>query len=165
MFSAGAKDKGMEIQVREIPTPDDEEKNINAGGPSRKPRFITFFTDPFRRPLQFTWRLWLIIFLAMLIPTLIVGTTLLALQVTALPKSAAKASTDPLFKDLGYAKYQGVANGNINSWLGMRYAEKPVGDLRWKAPKELKKNNKAKVEDAKKVSFVLLQCDAFTDIV
>ncbi|KAJ4480046.1 Alpha/Beta hydrolase protein [Lentinula aciculospora] len=38
--------------------------------------------------------------------------------------------------DIGYAKYQGVfdsANNGTN-YLGIRYAEPPTGDLRWRAP-------------------------------
>ncbi|KAL0065718.1 hypothetical protein AAF712_007201 [Marasmius tenuissimus] len=38
--------------------------------------------------------------------------------------------------DLGYAKYQGVYNETTNatSFLGIRYATAPLGDLRWRAP-------------------------------
>ncbi|KAF9255241.1 alpha/beta-hydrolase [Marasmius fiardii PR-910] len=44
-------------------------------------------------------------------------------------------STAPVV-DLGYAKYQGTFNGttNVTSFLGMRFAAAPVGELRWKAP-------------------------------
>ena len=39
--------------------------------------------------------------------------------------------------DLGYTSYQGgiLANG-ITQWLGMRYAAPPVGDLRFRAPRD-----------------------------
>ncbi|KAG7095881.1 hypothetical protein E1B28_006570 [Marasmius oreades] len=39
--------------------------------------------------------------------------------------------------DLGYAKYQGIFNEttNVTSFLGMRYAAPPVGELRWQAPR------------------------------
>lgn len=39
--------------------------------------------------------------------------------------------------DLGYAKYQGsrVADG-VDQYLGMRYAQPPLGDLRFRAPQD-----------------------------
>ncbi|KAJ3811326.1 Alpha/Beta hydrolase protein [Lentinula aff. lateritia] len=38
--------------------------------------------------------------------------------------------------DLGYAQYRGVFDSvnNITSYLGIRYAAPPLGDLRWRAP-------------------------------
>lgn len=35
---------------------------------------------------------------------------------------------------LSYATYQGVADGNVSHWLGMRYAAPPVGSLRFAEP-------------------------------
>lgn len=38
--------------------------------------------------------------------------------------------------DLGYAKYEGTTLTNgVRQYLGMRYAAPPVGDLRWRAPR------------------------------
>ncbi|KAJ4156167.1 hypothetical protein NW754_007791 [Fusarium falciforme] len=44
------------------------------------------------------------------------------------------------FVDLGYAKYNGVrlAKSGVDQYLGMRFAQAPVGDLRWRAPKNPK---------------------------
>ena len=39
--------------------------------------------------------------------------------------------------DLGYAQYQGVANGaGVNQYLGMRYAAPVLGDNRFRAPQD-----------------------------
>lgn len=44
--------------------------------------------------------------------------------------------------DLGYVKYQGIAlDSGVNEYLGMRYAEPPVGNLRWRAPQDLCQTN------------------------
>jgi carboxylesterase type B len=37
--------------------------------------------------------------------------------------------------NLGYAKYQGTTlTGGVNQFLGMRFAQPPLGSLRWQAP-------------------------------
>lgn len=40
--------------------------------------------------------------------------------------------------DLTYAKYQGVRDKTygVDKYLGMRYAEAPLGDLRFRAPQD-----------------------------
>ena len=39
--------------------------------------------------------------------------------------------------DLGYAKYQGrIVGDGTTQWLGMRYAQAPLGKLRFRAPVE-----------------------------
>ncbi|PPJ59715.1 hypothetical protein CBER1_10808 [Cercospora berteroae] len=49
--------------------------------------------------------------------------------------SMGTASNAPIV-DLGYAKYQGISNATLglNTFLGIHYAEPPIGDLRWRAP-------------------------------
>ncbi|KAI7564270.1 carboxylesterase type B [Hortaea werneckii] len=45
---------------------------------------------------------------------------------------------EPLHVDLGYEVYQGYHNAsfNLNTWQGLRYAAPPLGENRWRAPKE-----------------------------
>lgn len=50
--------------------------------------------------------------------------------------------------ELDYAKYQGVElSSGISQWLGIRYAAPPVGDLRFAAPKDPKKEDSIQVAD------------------
>ncbi|KAL2216662.1 putative carboxylesterase [Thermoascus aurantiacus ATCC 26904] len=46
------------------------------------------------------------------------------------------AASRPLEVDLGYATYRGEYNEKtgLNTWLGIRYAEPPLGNLRWQRP-------------------------------
>jgi hypothetical protein len=44
--------------------------------------------------------------------------------------------------DLGYTRYQGDSYPNgISQWLGIRYAQPPLGDLRFAAPQNVTPNN------------------------
>ncbi|GAB7354780.1 hypothetical protein MBLNU459_g5178t1 [Dothideomycetes sp. NU459] len=55
----------------------------------------------------------------------------------------ALVSDNPII-DLGYAQYEGVYNSTsgINSWFGIRYAQPPTGQLRWREPQDIElKNN------------------------
>ncbi|OCL08234.1 alpha/beta-hydrolase [Glonium stellatum] len=68
-------------------------------------------------------------------------------------------TTGPIV-DLGYARYEGVHNESveyvtcpqadimflkrrpsINTWFGIRYAQPPTGELRWRAPRDIELNN------------------------
>lgn len=53
--------------------------------------------------------------------------------------TAAAATITPLTVDLGYASYTGVHNAStrLSAWKGIRYAQLPVGRLRWQAPQPL----------------------------
>ncbi|KAG1759067.1 Alpha/Beta hydrolase protein [Suillus occidentalis] len=52
------------------------------------------------------------------------------------PLSSPTATISTSIVDLGYAQYQGSVDTatNITSFLGIRYAAPPIGDLRWAAP-------------------------------
>ncbi|KAJ3732159.1 Alpha/Beta hydrolase protein [Lentinula guzmanii] len=66
-------------------------------------------------------------------------------SVGALTVSSAGAADNgaPVIIDLGYAQYQGAfdSTNNLTNYLGIRYAEPPIGDLRWKAPQSPAINN------------------------
>ncbi|KAJ9285711.1 hypothetical protein DTO021C3_6678 [Paecilomyces variotii] len=51
-------------------------------------------------------------------------------------KLVARQTPDPLEVDVGYATYRGYHNDTtgLNTWLGIRFAEPPVGSLRWQKP-------------------------------
>ncbi|KAG1811208.1 Alpha/Beta hydrolase protein [Suillus subaureus] len=63
---------------------------------------------------------------------LVVSQLLLALEALSAPAATVSA---PIV-NLGYVQYQGSVDTatNITSFLGIRYAAPPVGDLRWAAP-------------------------------
>ncbi|KAG9225194.1 hypothetical protein CCMSSC00406_0007025 [Pleurotus cornucopiae] len=52
----------------------------------------------------------------------------------------AARTTEPII-DLGYARYRGSINDttSVTSYLGIRFAEPPVEDLRWRAPQPAKR--------------------------
>ncbi|KIK62492.1 hypothetical protein GYMLUDRAFT_41945 [Collybiopsis luxurians FD-317 M1] len=64
------------------------------------------------------------------------------------PTHPRQASEVPII-DLGYAKYQGVFDetNNLTSYLGIRYAAPPTGNLRWRAP-QTPANNDSIVQQA-----------------
>lgn len=82
---------------------------------------------------------------------------LLALTTHILQLSQAAAQlTSPLgpVVDLGYAAFagnstspSGILNSNVTFFGGIPYAEPPLGDLRWRAPKNLDEN--ATTQDGK----------------
>lgn len=59
-------------------------------------------------------------------------------------QEAASQASSSLVVDLGYATYEGYIDSafGVNVWKGIRYAEAPVGPLRWQAPREPAKGDK-----------------------
>lgn len=56
--------------------------------------------------------------------------------------------------DLGYSRYQGKYLGNdVSQFLGIRYAQSPTGDLRWRAPVDPKQTKR--IQSAQTVSYPL----------
>lgn len=69
----------------------------------------------------------------------------------ALVSAYPRDSSSPIV-DLGYTNYEGTSLVNgISQWLGMRYAAPPVGDLRFRAPRDPIPN--ATLQIANKVLF------------
>jgi para-nitrobenzyl esterase len=76
------------------------------------------------RWLPFNWLLRLVLAIAALI---------------VIPATMAAATSGPLAvtKD---GVFQGVSTSTMNEFLGIRYAQAPVGDLRWKAPRRAERS-------------------------
>ncbi|CAK7230159.1 hypothetical protein SBRCBS47491_007491 [Sporothrix bragantina] len=55
------------------------------------------------------------------------------------------AATSPLTVSLGYAAYTGVHNAStgLDIWKGIRYAQPPVGQLRWQVPRPIPRDTNA----------------------
>ncbi|KAI0152868.1 alpha/beta-hydrolase [Xylariaceae sp. FL1272] len=65
---------------------------------------------------------------------MLVETVIISLLSLALGTSA---QAEAPIVDLGYAKYQGLRlDAGVDQFLGMRYAQAPVGNLRWRAPQD-----------------------------
>lgn len=65
-------------------------------------------------------------------------------------------AVDPVVQ-LNYTSYRGVAGSNgVSSWKGMRYAQPPLGDLRFRAPLWPLNNTSTVAEDASKVGNQVL---------
>ncbi|MBQ3726004.1 MAG: carboxylesterase family protein [Selenomonadaceae bacterium] len=83
----------------------------------------------------------------------------LALAATGLPLGNEKifAASDCVVKTR-YGTFNGfVDKQGVKTWLGIPYAQPPIGKLRWQAPQPLKPTNKT--FDAKKFGFRAMQID------
>ncbi|MBQ9497723.1 MAG: carboxylesterase/lipase family protein [Selenomonadaceae bacterium] len=82
----------------------------------------------------------------------------LALAAAGLPLGNKVFAADNCTVKTRYGTYNGfVDKQGIRTWLGIPYAQPPVGKLRWRAPEPLKPSNKT--FDAKKFGFRAVQID------
>ncbi|KAM0372435.1 hypothetical protein ACHAPY_009455 [Fusarium culmorum] len=69
-------------------------------------------------------------------------------------------AVDPVV-DVSYSRYKGKDNGNgVTSWLGMRYAAPPIGDLRFMPPQDPTRSHQVKDARKFKLKCVGLQARA-----
>ncbi|PBP16733.1 triacylglycerol lipase-like protein [Diplocarpon rosae] len=86
-----------------------------------------------RRPVLFWWCLAIGICIMVLIPALVCGLYFGLGRV----RSVQSISRDPRTVNLGYSSYHGIqTDDGISQWLGIRYAQVPVKDLRFRAPQD-----------------------------
>ncbi|MBR4382788.1 MAG: carboxylesterase/lipase family protein, partial [Selenomonadaceae bacterium] len=82
----------------------------------------------------------------------------LALAAAELPLGNKVFAADNCTVKTRYGTYNGfVDKQGVKTWLGIPYAQPPVGKLRWQAPQPLKPSNKTR--DAKKFGFTAVQMD------
>ncbi len=75
---------------------------------------------------------------------------------TGLPFGNKVFAADDLSVKTRYGTFNGfVDKQGVRTWLGIPFAQPPVGKLRWQAPQPLKPSNKTR--DAKKIGFAAMQ--------
>ena len=80
----------------------------------------------------------------------------LALAATGLPLDNKVFAADNCTVKTRYGTFNGFVDENgVKTWLGIPFAQPPVGKLRWQAPQPLKPSNKT--FDAKKFGFKAVQ--------
>ncbi len=80
----------------------------------------------------------------------------LALAATGLPLGEKVFAADNCSVKTKYGTFNGfVDKQGVKTWLGIPFAQPPVGKLRWQAPQPLKPTNKS--FDAKKIGFTACQ--------
>jgi hypothetical protein len=100
-----------------------------------------------------SWKFWLMVAITMLIPIII----LVPLALTgAIPVGKHTEKLQGPIVDVGYSTFQGNTLNGIYEWLGVRYAQPPTKELRFKAPQEPKDTKDP--QQANKVSLVLGIC-------
>lgn len=91
----------------------------------------------------FFWSVFTSVIIIMFVPALVLG--------LFFHFSKGAAVTDTV--DLGYAKYEGTSNPNgVSQWFGIRYAQPPLGNLRFRAPADPLPLPNATVQVANSVS-------------
>lgn len=91
----------------------------------------------------------------MILPKLLAGGIYLATIASGLVVTHSSRDSEPGSPriGLGYSKYRGVRlPGGVDQFLGMRYAQAPVGDLRFRAP--LEPEYSCEEQDASQVGHV-----------
>lgn len=77
--------------------------------------------------------------------------TLVSSHLHYLPRQQRGWNTSSPTVDLGYANYRGIrSKSGVDEYLGMRFAQAPLGDLRFRAPRD--PIFQSGVQDASKVS-------------
>ena len=80
----------------------------------------------------------------------------LAFAAMGLPFGEKVFAADDLSVKTRYGTFNGfVDKQGVKTWLGIPFAQPPVGKLRWRAPEPLKPSNKTR--DAKKFGFTAMQ--------
>lgn len=91
-----------------------------------------------KHPILF-WSIFTLVIIIMFVPALVLGLFFHFSKGTAVTETV----------DLGYAKYQGTSNSNgVSQWLGIRYAQPPLRNLRFRAPADPLPNITVQIADS-----------------
>ena len=134
-------DKGRGNDSAQTNSSLNESHKIGLDGPYKEAR-------PRWRRLLASRICWIISVIAMLLLGLVLGLSIGLTRSKSIPPSNEPSAHQPNLPqpgqllgaviDLGYTKYQGdTYPGGISQWLGVRYAQPPVGKLRFAAPQKI----------------------------
>ena len=75
------------------------------------------------------------------LPTKLAAALIVA-SLATLVTAQSSYTVDPVV-DVGYAQYRGVPNTTfgVTTFFGLRYAQAPTGNLRWRRPREIEYSN------------------------